>query len=171
MDDDEWDANSMTSLMEDANPSSQPFTPPADSDPNLDVIQRLDLMRSDFATKLDGVLNAIHDVKRDVRDFAGRMDEAEERISKVEDVVDSGKGKTEELIKQVEQLTYKLDDLENRSRRSNICLKKLMQSLFLRSGYLKLWVRLHFPRHLSLRERTGFPRGHKTPDLPDREPS
>ena len=79
--DDEWDANNMISSTENANLSSQPATEPANTDPNLDVIQRLDLMRNDFTTKLDGVLNAIHDVKRDVRDFLGRMDEAEERLS------------------------------------------------------------------------------------------
>lgn len=50
------------------------------------------------------------------------MDEAEERISKVEDAVYTEKGKTEELIKQVDLLKHKLDDLENRSRRSNLRL-------------------------------------------------
>ena len=74
----------MTSLSKNAGSSSQLATTPADTAPNLDVIQRLDLMRSDSATKFDGVLNAICDV-RDVRDFSGRMDEAEERISNVEE--------------------------------------------------------------------------------------
>lgn len=50
------------------------------------------------------------------------MDEAEERISKVEDVVYTEKGKTKELIKQVDLLKHKLDNLENRSRRSNLRL-------------------------------------------------
>ncbi|KAF4106206.1 hypothetical protein G5714_013868 [Onychostoma macrolepis] len=57
----------------------------ANASQKLDIIQKLDLMRSDFATKLDGVLNAIQEVKKDVRDFSGRMDMAEERISNVED--------------------------------------------------------------------------------------
>ena len=53
------------------------------------------------------------------------MDEAEERISKVEDAVYTGKGKTEELIKQVDLLKHKLDDLENCLRRSNLRLVNL----------------------------------------------
>ena len=52
---------------------------------NLDVIQKLDLIRNDIATKIDRNLKAIKDVQRDVRDFFGRMDEAKKRISEVED--------------------------------------------------------------------------------------
>ena len=53
------------------------------------------------------------------------MDEAEEQISKVEDAVYTGKGKTEELIKQVDLLKHKLDNLENCLRRSNLRLVNL----------------------------------------------
>lgn len=123
--DDEVDANSLASSTGDAS-STLPVVEMAQ---NLDVIQRLDMMRNDFATKIDGVLNAIQDVKRDVRDFSGRMDEAEERISNVEDTVNSEKGKTEALVKQVALLTYKLDELENRSRRSNLRLVNLPEKV------------------------------------------
>lgn len=41
------------------------------------------MMRSDFATKLDKDLIMNHDVKKDVRDFSGHMDLAEEHISHV----------------------------------------------------------------------------------------
>lgn len=37
-------------------------------------------MRNDFATKIDRVLNAIHNVNKNVEAFSGRLDEAEERI-------------------------------------------------------------------------------------------
>lgn len=143
VEDDEWDAKSMTSLSENAGSSSQLATTPADMAPDLDVIQRLE-MRSDFATKF---LNAIHDVKRDVWDFSGRMDEAEERISKVEDAVYTEKGKTEELIKQVDLLKHKLDDLENRSRRSNLRLvnwsRKVWRNRFSRET--ATWSSATFP--------------------------
>lgn len=62
------------------------------------------------------VLKAVQDVQRDTQDFSGRMDEAEEHISNVEDTVNAEKGKTDALIKHVALLTPKLDDLENRSR-------------------------------------------------------
>lgn len=60
------------------------------------------------------VLKAIHDVKRDVQDFSVCMDEAEVRISNVEDTVNSEKEKSVALAKQVTLLSNKLDDLENR---------------------------------------------------------
>ncbi|KAL3975004.1 hypothetical protein ACER0C_023630 [Sarotherodon galilaeus] len=63
---------------------------------NLDVITRRD--------------------QKDVQDFSMRMEGAEKRISSVEDTVNSEKGKTEALVKQVALLTNKLEDLENRSR-------------------------------------------------------
>lgn len=50
------------------------------------------------------------------------MDETVVCISNVEDTVNSGKDKTNALAKQVTLLTNKLDDLENRSRRSNLPL-------------------------------------------------
>lgn len=96
---------------------------------NMDVIQILDGIRSDFSTKIDVVLKAIQDVKRDVQDFSVRMDGAEERISSVEDTVNSEKGKTEALAKQVTLLTNKLEDLENRSRRSNLRLVNVPENM------------------------------------------
>lgn len=95
----------------------------------MDVIQKLELMRSDFATKFDVVLNAIQDVKKDIRDFSGRMDMAEERISNVEDAVNSEKGKLEEASNHIAFLTRKLDDLENRSRRSNLRMVNLPEKV------------------------------------------
>ncbi|CAK6982250.1 hypothetical protein D5F01_LYC23808 [Scomber scombrus] len=68
---------------------------------NMDVIQILDGIRNDFSTKIDVVLKAIQDVKRDVQDFSTRMDEAEVRISTVEDTVNSEKGKADALAKQL----------------------------------------------------------------------
>ena len=101
----------------------------AESVHNLDVIQKLDLIRNDIATKIDGNLKAIQDVQRDVRDFSGRMDEAENRISEVEDTVNSERGKTEALVKRVALLTNKLDELENHSRRSNLRLVNLPEKV------------------------------------------
>lgn len=168
VEDDEWDAKSMTSLSENAGSSSQLATTPADMAPDLDVIQRLE-MRSDFATKF---LNAIHDVKRDVWDFSGRMDEAEERISKVEDAVYTEKGKTEELIKQVDLLKHKMTLKTARGDQISGWLTEAEKSDAI--AFLEKWLPealQRFPRLLSLKEPTGFPLGHKTHDFPDRESS
>lgn len=164
VEDDEWDAKSMTSLSENAGSSSQLATTPADMAPDLDVIQRLE-MRSDFATKF---LNAIHDVKRDVWDFSGRMDEAEERISKVEDAVYTEKGKTEELIKQVDLLKHKLDDLENRSRRSNLRLvnwsRKVWRNRFSRET--ATWSSATFPSPPVIERAHRIPTGAQNTRFP-----
>lgn len=96
---------------------------------NMDVIQILDRIRNYFSTKIDVVLKAIQDVKRDMQDFSARMDEAEVCISSVEDTVNSEKGKTDMLAKQVTLLTNKLYELENRSRRSNLRLVNMPEKM------------------------------------------
>lgn len=50
-------------------------------------------MRRIFATKTDGVMNAVKDVKTDVQDFSGPMDEAEEHVGNVEEIIKSEKAK------------------------------------------------------------------------------
>lgn len=125
--DDEGDTSSVASSSGNACNASQPEESCTNTGQNLDVIQKLDMMRSDFATKI--VLNAIHEVKKDVRDFSGRMDMAEERISNVEDTVSTEKGKMEEVVKRLASLSHKLDDLENRSRRSNLRLVNLPEKV------------------------------------------
>lgn len=86
-----------------------------------DIIQRLDAMNARF----DGVLQAISEVKADVRGFSSRMDEAERRISDVEDTVNSETSKIAKLAQQIDDLTSKLDEMENRSRRCNLRLVNL----------------------------------------------
>lgn len=115
------DTSSMASVS-DASPTHHSDRSEAENSPNIDLMEKLDRMGSDFANRFDGVLEAIRDVKRDVKDFSGRMEEAEKRISEVEDTLASEKAKTETLVQQVALLTNKLDELENRSRRSNLRL-------------------------------------------------
>lgn len=51
------------------------------------------MMRRIFATKTDGVMNAVKDVETDVQDLSGPTDEAEEHIGNVEDIAKSEKTK------------------------------------------------------------------------------
>lgn len=92
---------------------------------NMDIIQRLDAMKTAFDSKFEGVLQAIKEVKADVRSFSSRMDEAEQRISNVEDTVTTEKSKVDMLAKQIDILTNKIDEMENRSRRCNVRLVNL----------------------------------------------
>lgn len=126
--DDVSDANSLANSTGDASPVLH-VDMATGAVQNMDVIQILDGIRNDFSTKIDVVLKAIQDVKRDVQDFSARMDEAEVRISSVEDTVNSEKGKTDLLAKQVTLLTNKLDELENRSRRSNLRLVNMPEKV------------------------------------------
>lgn len=126
--DDDGDASSVASSSSSVSTNVSDATC-VDTCQNLNVIQKLDLMRNDFATKIDGVLNAIQDVKKDVREFSGRMDLAEERISSMEDVVNTEKSKLEEATKRITFLSRKLDDLENRSRRSNLRVVNLPEKV------------------------------------------
>ncbi|KAE8278114.1 hypothetical protein D5F01_LYC23808 [Larimichthys crocea] len=164
-DDDVSEANSLANSTGDAT-----LVPHVDVDTglahNTGVIQILEGIRNDFSTKMDVVLKAIQDVKRDVRDFSVRMDEAGARISSVEDTMNAEKGKTEALVKQVALLTNKLVELENHSRRSNLRLvnvlerwEEMMRWLSWRSGSLKSWDQRHSRHHLSSKERTGCPDG------------
>lgn len=96
--DDKWDASSVASSSDTVCSTSQGETITvetinANACLNMDVIQKLDLMKSDFATKIDGVLTAIQDFKKDIRYFSGHMDMVEEHISNVEDAVNSEKSK------------------------------------------------------------------------------
>uniref|UniRef100_A0A1A7ZGX5 LINE-1 type transposase domain containing 1 n=1 Tax=Nothobranchius furzeri TaxID=105023 RepID=A0A1A7ZGX5_NOTFU len=139
---------------------------------NLDVIQILDGIRSDFSTKIGVVLTTIQDVKRDVQDFSLRMDGAEKRISNVEDDVNSEKGKTEALVKQVALLTDKLEDLENRSRRSNLRLVNVPEKIEGNDAvaFLEKWLPealgpATFPRQPLIERAHRLP-GRKQPNRP-----
>lgn len=126
--DDVSDASSQANSAGDASPGSL-LDVSTGMAHNMDVIQILDGIRNDFSTKLDVVLSAIQDVKRDVQDFSVRMDGAEMRISSVEDAINSEKGKIDALVKQVALLTNKLEDLENRSRRSKLRLVNVPEKI------------------------------------------
>lgn len=71
--DNELNASSPGSLTGNASPAAA-----GELAQNLDIGQKLDMMSNDFATKIDVAVNANQGVKRDVRDFSVRMEEAEQ---------------------------------------------------------------------------------------------
>lgn len=120
------------------------------------IMAAINGMRDDFNQKLAGVMVAIQDVKKDITDFSGRISEAEQRISDAEDSLNTlqasktslEKGvatlnvKLEGQMKQVEMLTSKLQDQEDRNRRNNLRFLNLPENAEGRDavGFLEKWL-------------------------------
>lgn len=86
------------------------------------ILEAIASLKNDFSSKFHGVLTAINESKSDFKDFSGRLEQAESRIGDMEDDIANEKTRITILEKQVSELTSKVDDLENRSRRSNLRL-------------------------------------------------
>ncbi|KAI2644157.1 LINE-1 type transposase domain-containing protein 1 [Labeo rohita] len=82
-------------------------------------------LKSDFSSKLDGILSAIETVRKDVNECAKRVGEAEARISATEDSITTLEAKVRTLENNNKDLEDKVLDLEARSRRSNLRLVNL----------------------------------------------
>lgn len=93
------------------------------------ILEAITALKDDFGSKFDGVLTAINGIKSDFKDFSGRLQQAENRIGDIEDEVASEKIKLAQMEKQVSELISKVDDLENRSRRSNLRLINLPEKV------------------------------------------
>ncbi len=94
------------------------------------------LKKNDFGR----VLTAINGIKSDFKDFSGRLGQAENRISDVEDDIAGEKTKIAALEKRVSELTSKIDDLENRNRRSNLRLVNLPEKVEKGNAAVMYWV-------------------------------
>lgn len=128
-----------------------------DLNQNQRVLKAISAMRVDFSTKLEGVLTGIDEVKRDLQAYSTRLDEAEERISTVEDTVVTVKTTTEQLKIQVADLTSKLNSLKNHQRRSSLRLVNLPEKVhFLRDGFQRHWGRTSFRTTCAIKEPIGF---------------
>ncbi len=93
------------------------------------ILEAIAALKKDIGSKFDGVLTVINGIKSDFKDFAARLEQAEDRIGNIEDDIAGEKTKTAMLEKQVSELTSKVDDLENRSRRSNLRLVNLPEKV------------------------------------------
>lgn len=82
-------------------------------------------LKSDFSSKLDGILSAIESVKKDLNECAERVGEVEVRISAAEDIITSLQATVKTLENKKKDLEEKVLDLEARSRRSNLRLVNL----------------------------------------------
>lgn len=107
---------------EDCEPFEKGKTTEAGQDVILAAIENL---KSDFSSKLDGILSAIENVKKEVDECAERVGEAEIRISTAEDSVANLQVRVQALENKNKDLEEKVLDLETRSRRSNLRLVNL----------------------------------------------
>ena len=90
-----------------------------DSNKILTAIQAL---KDDFAARLDGLLSAVQGLKADVKAVIVRVTEAEDRIGANQDDIASLLADNTSMKATIKELAFKVDDLENRSRRSNLRL-------------------------------------------------
>lgn len=78
------------------------------------ILAAIHSMRTDFSTQLHEVVSSNHEIKEAIGAFSERLTLAESRITKAEDDIAALTGKEKSLQKKVQELTLKLDDLENR---------------------------------------------------------
>ncbi len=86
------------------------------------VIQAINSMKVDMASQFETVLSAVQDIKNQFAECFGRLTQTEERISQTEVSVSTLQSTTNAHEKKITALAWKIDDLENRSRRSNLRL-------------------------------------------------
>ncbi|KAI4826649.1 hypothetical protein KUCAC02_030086 [Chaenocephalus aceratus] len=97
---------------------------------NIDnaILQAINGLKTEFSSKLDGLLSAVNSVKSELTRCQKRISKTEERISNAEDDVVSLQRRAVSLEEQVAKLTWKLDSSENRSRISNLRLVNLPEA-------------------------------------------
>ena len=86
-------------------------------------------MNVDCVSRLDGLLQAIQGVQSDLKEMSARVTEDEDRISSNQDDIASLQTQTGAMRATIEELVAKVDDLENRARRSNLRLVGLPEKV------------------------------------------
>lgn len=119
----------------------------------LALSQITDNITKSFDAKVDTVLAAIHDQTSQVQALGARVEEAETRISTVEDTMQNLHAKVRKLETQISEMADHMDDLENRNRRCNIRLINLPEGMEGRDPvtFLEKWL----PSYLKLTTKAG----------------
>ncbi|KAK7912682.1 hypothetical protein WMY93_012893 [Mugilogobius chulae] len=126
-----------------------------------EIVGAIDSLRMDFGSRLDGLMNAIKGVQGDLNTLTTRLTEAEDRISTNEDEVVSLRTQNNDLKAAVNKLEVKVDDLENRARRSISAWldypngqKQVICVVIWKSGSPKRLVHTTFPDQCLLKGHT-----------------
>lgn len=86
------------------------------------ILNAISALKEDFVLRFDGLFSAIEGIQSELKAVSVRVTEAEDRISANQDDVTSLKTQTNTMKAAIEELVSKVDDLENRARRSNLRL-------------------------------------------------
>lgn len=87
---------------------------------NQDILEAIASLKTESLARHREVIDGIAHIRSDLDAMKTRMATAEQRIGDTEDVTTQLMATVSELEAKVKQLTEKNDDLENRSRRSNL---------------------------------------------------
>lgn len=128
-------------------------------------------LKEDFASKFNTVIHSIQSIEGELKQYSGRLTEAEERLGAVEDDA-SALNKT---TKQLRQQEAKMEDLENRSRRSNVRLIGLPENdqgkdacTFLEKWIPEILGAGSFAAPLAIERAHRVPSGRPKPNAPPR---
>ncbi|RVE70636.1 hypothetical protein OJAV_G00066540 [Oryzias javanicus] len=90
-----------------------------------EILSIVTSMKADFSTRLNKLLTAVEDIKKELSDCAERVTVAEVRISNTEDDISALRAKVSAMEAKGKALEEKVLDLESRSRRNNLRLVNL----------------------------------------------
>lgn len=77
------------------------------------ILDAIHTLKEDFVSRFNGLLGAIRGVQGELKALTGQMTEAEELISINEDDLASLKTQSTNMKAAMEELAFKVDDLEN----------------------------------------------------------
>lgn len=95
---------------------------------NSDILSEIRSLKQDITKQSADVMEAINGIKVDIESHARRIEEAEGRISQTEDDVTTLQQKAKRLEETIEMLSNKVQDQEDRARRSNVRLVGLPEN-------------------------------------------
>ncbi|KAI4801018.1 hypothetical protein KUCAC02_006181 [Chaenocephalus aceratus] len=132
-------------------------------------------LKEDFASKFNTVIHSIQSIEGELKQYSGRLTEAEEWLGAVEDDTSALNKTTKHLRQQVESLEAKMEDLENRSRRSNVRLIGLPENAEGKDActFLEKWIPEilgagSFAAPLAIERAHRVPSGRPKPNAPPR---
>lgn len=107
-----------------------------------EILMAIDSLKSEFSTRLDGILAAVEETKKDLADCAERIAQAEIRVSTVEDGHAELWGAVRMLAERSKALEEKVIDMKTSSRLNNLRLVGLPEGAEGRDPclFLESWI-------------------------------
>lgn len=144
----------------------------AQAESNGKILEAIHSLRADVTTRRE-ILAAISEIKTDLSSYSGRLTQAEDRIGETEDNVTVLHNTVNGMEKVITALTEKVDDLENRDRRSNLRVIGLPENAEGRDveSFLEKWIPEvlgpeNFPTPLVIERAHRIPGGRPKPNSP-----